>query len=278
MKRLILDFSTRLPGPLATSLLSSDLFDVYKIEFEDFPDAFKSKDLKKVEPLFSQWYEKINSNKQILSIESIEETSPIFKKYKTIIAVGNLKKSDIAFLKKNHIHFLEIRGAKEENHKYLHDLNALLLTKSFQMNTSSQEPYLPFAGVNFAQSIRAKLLELSLRKSESWIHEKVYLKEESIKVFDQLADSDQRVNHLHNGKFPCYKFYKTKDNKTIALSCIEEHFWIKFCNVFNLNLKPLDRFNTDFAVLDQISALFLQYNGQDLQDIVDTNKLLMTIY
>lgn len=278
MKRLVLDFSSRLPGPMATALLLGSLFDVIKVEYEGREDPFKGEDLKQIEPLFFEWYQNLNQGKRQLQIKNMSDIENEIKAYDWVIALGSFKKEELDFFNEYQINVLTIKGAKEKKHQFLHDINALLLSSSFRFHQKTQMPYLPFAGINFAQSIRAKILEMALNTKSNLQNEHIYLKEETLKTFDLLKSENRESLHLHNGKFPCYNFYQTKDKRLVALSTIEEHFWNDFCRVFNLKLENEDRFKTNRSVFDQISALFSQYDGQILQDIVDTNGLLITIY
>jgi hypothetical protein len=276
VKRLILDFSSRLPGPLATSLLPKEFFDVMKVEFLQKPDAFTSDDLRKVDPIFYQWYQNINKNKKKVTIATIDDLNELIGQYDWILALGNFKEEESTFFQKKKIHTLTILGGAKERHRYLHDLNALVLSRSFQFHKSLNMPHLPFAGVNFAQAIKSKILEITL--NDKIQNERIYLKEETLKVFDLLSDDKLGHKHLHNGKFPCYNLYQTKDKRFVALSAIEERFWKDFCDVFDLKFTAQERFSVNPSIFQQISKVFGQYNGQKLQDIVDTNGLLITIY
>ncbi len=43
------------------------------------------------------------------------------------------------------------------------------------------------------------------------------------------------TSDLLHGKFPCYKVYRTKDEKFISIAAIEHKFWAELCNLLNLS-------------------------------------------
>ena len=264
----ILDLTSRLPGPLATHLLAKLGAKVTKLEWEDRPDPFRLGDGES-DPIFKIWYDNFNSNKKI-KIENFEG----FKKEELdsfdLILYSPQKRYQDFFSEKHKR--IEILGGRES--KYMHDLNALAMSKSFNLN-KGELPHLPFAGILYAQNIATNALAL-LQNQKT--HHKMYLSDISEEVLDLFWDESLGFDskHLHTGKFPCYNIYRSADKHLVALACVEERFWAKFIELFNLNLELTDRFDTSDKVkaiiYDRLSALSLE----EIKKIIGENDICIS--
>ena len=128
--------------------------------------------------------------------------------------------------------------------KSMHDLNAMSLAGLLSLYVADKKekivapPFLPIAGISFGHKAATDLLAAyvkSLRDSKT-IFVKTYLDEATEDIYGLFwpeADrKNKRVKFLHNGLYPCYALYQTKDHKYVALAAVEEKFWQRFCEIF----------------------------------------------
>ena len=88
---------------------------------------------------------------------------------------------------------------------------------------------------------------------------------------------DPTKKYLHSGAFPAYNVYTSKDNRNICLAAIEEKFWSKFSALFDLNLAPRDRFDTSGHIYAMIENKFSKLTSNEIQDIIKTESICLTI-
>lgn len=280
----VLDLSQRLPGPFACSHLMELGASVLKVEDPSVPDAFQRDEIKKVAPLFYDWYKSINKNKEVrkLSYTSLYEKLP--KDFDLIITTldqEKVKKFQIDKLGK----IVLCLTSDEDGTHGAHDLNLLakfglldLYLVDKETNTISP-PYLPLAGIAFSYEIamhalaeiiasqgQAKLVNVSMEKA---------IKKGLAKLNPSQKNAMQK--HLINGAMPCYHVYRLKDGNFGALAAIEEHFWIKFCEDFKLYLHAEQRFDTTGEVLQKISNIFLKYTYEDLITKYQTENYCLSL-
>lgn len=270
----ILDLSSRLPGPLATNFLAQLGAQVRKIEWQHAPDPFLENN-PIYDGLFLSWYKNINANKEIKNCDFDSFDFLELENFDIIVYSPSRK---IKEKLPSNITKIEIRGGKE--HKFMHDLNALVLSESFHFNTNGNTPFLPFAGIIYAQQIALKALAFHHSAQDKNSPLELYLSDTANEVLDLFWNHKLNTNKsklfLHNGKFPCYNIYKSKDQCVIALAAVEEHFWISFIQIFSLNLRPEDRFNTDPKVFNQLRDLFSSLKIQEIKDKVGNKEICLT--
>lgn len=295
----IIDLSYRLPGPYCGKLLSDLGANVLKIEDVNHGDQFYSGALSKDEPLFKKWYQVLNQNKKevLLDFSSNRDQDKLKEiilnadgllyglpeKIKTKLQLESLLKNQ-----RRSFVSIEFLASKTQGH-FLHDLNALAKSGLLQLHIKDRiddiisPPFLPFAGLNLG--IRAALNFTShylySLKNNSSADLKMYLDEttsDSYSLFWPNEDRSQNMfNYLHNGAFPCYSIYKTKDQKYFALAAIENKFWSLFCSKFKLD-QNLDRFyNQDQSVFQIISFKFKSLNAEEILEIMGSDELCLTI-
>jgi len=282
----VIDFSYRLPGPFCGKILSDLGAHVIKIEDQIYKDPFLADDFSQFDPSFTSWYEKLNAEKKVLRFDfnSTEDQQKIFELVNTSDAIimglpqklrAKLKLTNEELKFKRAFVVIELHASKKEQ-KSMHDLNALALSGLLSLHIGSQinknekiinPPFLPIAGIAFGHKAATDLLAslISAQKSKQSVFTKTYLDEvtnELLGIF--WTDKDRatsRTSFLHNGHYPCYSIYQTKDLRYIALAAVEEKFWIKFCEVFQIDT-TFDRFyNEDdqlfHIVSNALSALTL---------------------
>ena len=276
----ICDLSTRLPGPLATMALAHLGAKVLKIENTDKQgDPFPSQDIKRIAPNFHDWYTNLNKNKIIHQISFNKEQSKlkVLLESADIILMPNSKalKSLIAQLVESSAARVIIFIAGSSGaHKAMHDINALSMTESFRFylkhEQKPQMPYLPFAGISFGQQVATLSLAAYIKSTQEnkTVKETIYLDQSIKRTFDALySNTDISNGHfLHNGAFPCYQIYKTKDNHYISLAAVEEKYWENLIKNFNLPLTTEQRFDTTGKIKTLLENEFKQ---QSLEQILN---------
>lgn len=277
MKNLrVFDFSARLPGPLAGHILAQKGIVTYKVEDTQFPDPFSEPSLQQLDPIFKVWYEKINGNKKLIrgSIEEIKQLVFDSMAEQNIFLCSNhgrLKQQLGSLPANTKAVFLEIQAGRGED-CYMHDLNALAQTPVFKLHLkqSSLPPFLPIAGVGFAQDIATQalfgVLELTCEQPE--IFRTALLKESTQNIFEPLWDNSLSIEnqYLHTGRFPCYRIYQAQDCQ-VAVAAVEEKFWNKFTQTFDLPLSSEDRLSSDPEIAKIVEQRLKEYKRQDLQNM-----------
>lgn len=283
--KTIIDLSSRLPGPLATKILSARGANVIKIENIHYPDPFLSDGLPKEDRSFLHWYEELNQHKKVLKFDfsnslDQEEIRKIISGSDALITGLSLKiqkelkitSLELKELKKNQpFAFLEIKSSRNE--QGLHDLNALalsgLLKKHCENQTSSQDiispPFVPLAGVSFAQSLALDLVSALFESSLSneFIEVQSFLDESILETYSFFTHQTQD-KFLHSGLYPCYNIYKTQDDHYVALAAVEMKFWQNALKALNLPMS-LDQFkNTDQSVFNELIAAFKTHTLAEL--------------
>jgi crotonobetainyl-CoA:carnitine CoA-transferase CaiB-like acyl-CoA transferase len=274
----VLDLSQRLPGPLATKELELLGAQVTKASPIGKKDAFELAD----DLLFNEWFKNLNSNKKIeyFSLENIQE---LLSAHDIIISPSNFDES--SFELENKV-LIKVGGSSDLSP--MHDLNALAKTSNFKLYlnefTSDQidPPYLPFAGIIYGQKIAmtalAGLFKLSQTNQTQIID--LFLDRAAMQTLDlfwsEKLESLGQTKFLHNGALPCYNIYTTSDNKYIALACVEEHFWKKFCDIFELTLKKEDRFDTTSKTTQLITGVFKNLTLNEIINRVGKEQICLT--
>jgi crotonobetainyl-CoA:carnitine CoA-transferase CaiB-like acyl-CoA transferase len=294
----IIDFSHRLPGPFCGKILSDLGADVIKIEDHIFKDPFLAGLFAEFDPSFIAWYENLNNSKKVLrfdfnSPEDQKKIAELVQKSDALI-MGlpqstrqklKLTDQDLAFNKPFVV--IELLASRTEK-KSMHDLNALATSGLLSLFIGNQNkkiidpPFLPIAGIAFGHKAATDLLAnlLCAQKKMQTIFTKTYLDEVTnnlLGIFWPKVDRDlNRKLFLHNGQYPCYSIYQTKDHKYVALAAVEEKFWKKFCEVFEIKT-TLDRFyNKDQELFLLISNSISSKNRSEIEDLIANEDLCLS--
>lgn len=278
----ILDLTQRLPGPFATKILSNLGAKVTKLTPTGKKDAFLN--YGEIETLFEVWYKNFNSNKEINEINFSTSLQKYIDESDLIVYPKGFKKELFDFSNKA---IVVIAGSNSKTSSK-HDLNALAATKVFQIFTHNKDdlqidpPFLPIAGIAFSQQIATESIAAIFKSKMQRVQVEttVYL-DESVKfIFDHFWGSEmtkeKRFKFLHNGRFPSYNIYRTKDHLYIAIAALEEHFWEKFCEIFNLPLKKEDRFDTSGTVINKLIELFKNLTLNEITLIIGEEDICLT--
>lgn len=274
----VLDLSMRLPGPLATYSLNLSGAEVTKIENTDWgKDPFREK----VPGLenFNDWYQNLNSCKKIVELSFKENQEELIKEISDsdIIIAPHSKR--LKALIENHSKGVCIFLDSSKTLGGMHDLNALALTETFKSHfiDTLSPPYLPFAGIAFAQLVSQQALAgVIARKHDEAISDVIYLDEAAKLILDSLA-SNHGPRVLNNGAFPCYQIYPLKDGGHACLAAVEEHYWAEFCEVFQLEFSVTDRMDASGKVEKVIRKLFTNLSTSEIKEKIDNRRFCLTL-
>jgi len=173
--------------------------------------------------------------------------------------------------------------------KSMHDLNALAMTGLLSLYVAHEKekivdpPFLPIAGISFGHKAATDLLAayICAQKQNKTQFVKTFLDkvtDEILGIFWPEEDRKQgRTKFLHNGIYPCYALYQTKDKKYVALAAVEEKFWNRFCEVFGVETK-LDRFfNQDESLFKLISDKLHQFTQKEIESKIADEDLCLSV-
>lgn len=271
-QKIILDLTTRLPGPLATYLLADLGYKIVKVEWEEFPDAFNLRD-----PVFSNWYKVLNKNKLIVKIRR-DDPAEIkkIKKYllkseAVIVGLPPQIRQRLKLEKLIHSHpgslavvNLQAFTSSQKSNKPLHDLNALALSgllkshiEQFNEREKIPPPFLPLAGITYGQNLCIQLLQLLIKsKNDGKTHIKNYSLEESLNTLARPFLVDNLLGP-HNGQLPCYHIYPIKKkNCYMALALMEKKYWNGFIEASGIALSPEDHLKSDRRIFQKLQNYF----------------------
>lgn len=295
----VIDLTHRLPGPLCGKILSDLGASVIKIEDHVFQDPFLSGLFAQFDPGFVSWYENLNAGKKIerFDFNSPEDQNKIHQLVVNadFVLMGlppktrsKLKVSDEDLNLPRPMVVIELLASKHEQ-KSMHDLNALAMTGLLSLHVAGKKekyldpPFLPIAGISFGHKAATDLLAAYIKASKESQTQfvKTYLDQatqELLGIFWPKADREKgRTKFLHNGSYPCYSLYQTKDQQYIALAAVEEKFWKRFCEVFDIQ-GTNDRFyNQDESLFEKISAKIQKYTTQEIELLIKDEDLCVSI-
>lgn len=272
----VLDLSHRLPGPLGAKLLADKGAEVVKLEDEKLKDPFLEGFFATFDESFMDWYQELNAAKKVVRLDfkgaSIRSEISQWVQWADIILLGLSDKMALQFgLGPEDLKTITTAkvvlsmGASQSNKTAMHDLNALAEAGLLDMHVAgvSQSPlpppFLPVAGIAFGQQIAlsAVALFLQAQREKKCIISKVFMLEEIENVFTPFWSknlrSKERTKFLHNGAYPCYCLYKSKDGDWVAVAAVEEKFWLQFNDALGLGLSLEERFSRSPETFERVA-------------------------
>jgi alpha-methylacyl-CoA racemase len=295
----IIDLSHRLPGPLCGKILSDLGALVIKVEDHQFQDPFLSGLFAKEDSSFISWYKNLNDKKRVerFDFNSPGDQEKIHELVTSADAVimglplktrEKLKVTDSHLTLKKPFVSIELLASEHEK-KSMHDLNAMAMTGLLSLYVAGKKdkiidpPFLPIAGISFGHKGATDLLAgfiLALKEKETQFV-KTYMdqvSDELLGIFWPKADREMnRTKFLHNGIYPCYSLYQTKEGKYVALAAVEEKFWKRFCEIFSI-VTQLDRFHyEDSKLFDLISAHLVRYTQKEIAQLIANEDICLSI-
>ncbi|RPJ78179.1 MAG: CoA transferase [Alphaproteobacteria bacterium] len=295
----VIDLTHRLPGPLCGKILSDLGATVIKIEDHVFQDPFLSGLFAQFDSSFVSWYENLNKGK---TIDRFDFNSPDDQKKIHDLVINadavimglppktriKLKLTDEDLKLKKAMVVIELLASAHEK-KSMHDLNALAMTGILSLYVAGQKdkivdpPFLPIAGISFGHKAATDLLAAfikAMKKNETQFV-KTYLDQVTHELLGIFWPHDDRqagrTKFLHNGIYPCYSLYQTKDHKYVALAAVEEKFWNRFCEVFKIKSSHDRFYKEDQSLFHLISDEIQKHTSQEIESLIKDEDLCLSI-
>lgn len=254
--RTIIDCSALLPGPFIGKLLALQGAKVIKVENPHVPDGAKA---------MGSFYDDLNELKEIVPLDLKSDADRIiFRSYieKADGLVEGFRpqaKARLGLDEKSlhavnpHLAIVSLVGYPEDGPKKDragHDINFQALTGCLSL--FNEMPALPLADLFAAYRgalAMASALD-SVARHKKGIRTVIAMDESLTEVQSVLIRDFQTTGivpryreNLFSGLYPCYREYKSKDGKRIAVGAIEQKFWDKICEL----IKKPDLKNKGYA-------------------------------
>lgn len=297
----VIDFTHRLPGPLCGNLLAGLGASVTKIEDETHRDAFLKGLFADMDDSFTKWYGELNDKKDILRFDFKSTTD--CEKIKEMVNEADclimglppkvqerlgLTQQQLTSRKKP-LAVIELIASFAHSNS-MHDLNALAETGLLQLFVEGKSdpilspPFLPLAGMALGAKGALDLVSLiwKAQREEKVLFHQTSLIQSTQDIFASAWPLDLRQRgvkkFLHNGLYPCYSLYKTKDAQYVALAAVEQKFWVSFCESFSLSIEPAQRFKHDNrSIFNQLSQLFINLSVKEVKQKMGSKDLCLSI-
>jgi len=276
----VLDFSTLLPGPLATLMLVEAGAEVIKLERPG-----TGEDMRATVPQLegqSLGYATLNRGKKSITInlkdkDAVERLRPLLEKADVLVEQfrpGVMERLGLGFEAVKAINpdiiYCSITGYGQTGPKSLaagHDMNYVSDAGILSLSTgSADKPTMPFAlvadigggtypaVVNILLALRnrdktGKGAHLDIAMAEGafafayWAHAK------GVVADKKIVNGGERVT----GGMPRYSLYTTSDGRQLAVGAIEQKFWLTFCDLINLPQELRDDSATSDATRAEIA-------------------------
>ena len=278
----VLDFSTLLPGPLASLFLSEMGAEVIKVERLKLGDEMRRKtpEIDGTNVSFAI----LNRGKKSIEINlknnfQNEKLKKLIKEVDIVIEQfrpGVMKRLGLDYgsikLINPKIIYVSITGYGQEGPKsnfaghdlnYIGDTGLLSLSMGKEDNTVVPPALIADIGAGSYPAIMNILLALrkrDLNKDGSFI---------DISMTDGLFtfmfwalgkgfsenEWSQNSDYYLSGGSPRYNIYETKDKRYLAVAPIEDRFWNKFCEVINLDISYKDQKKTDQEIIEKVRSI-----------------------
>ena len=278
----VLDFSTLLPGPLASLFLSEMGAEVIKVERLKLGDEMRRKtpEIDGTNVSFAI----LNRGKKSIEINlknnlQNKKLKKLIKKVDIVLEQfrpGVMKRLGLDYgsikLINPKIIYVSITGYGQEGPKsnfaghdlnYIGDTGLLSLSMGKEDNTVVPPALIADIGAGSYPAIMNILLALrkrDLNKEGSYI---------DISMTDGLFtfmfwalgkgfsknEWSQNSDYYLSGGSPRYNIYETKDKRYLAVAPIEDRFWNKFCEVIDLDITYKDQKKTDQEIIQKVTSI-----------------------
>lgn len=295
----VIDLSHRLPGPFCGKILSDLGATVIKIEDHKFQDPFLSGLFAQFDSSFISWYENLNQEKTISRFDFNDEVDQekihklVTNADAVIIGIPDktrekLKITDKDLSLKKPMVVIELLASRHEK-KSMHDLNAMAMTGLLSLYVAGRTekiinpPFLPIAGISFGHKAATDVLAAfikSMRSNETQFV-KTYLDEVTEELFGIFWPKADRIlgrtKFLHNGIYPCYSIYQTKDAKYVALAAVEEKFWLRFSEIFKIDTTHDRFYHKDQTLFNQIARKLGSFTQAEIAKIIKDEDICLSV-
>jgi alpha-methylacyl-CoA racemase len=294
----VLDLSHRLPGPLAGKLLADQGADVVKLEDQVAMDPFLEGLFAQFDSSFVDWYHALNEKKQVVRLDfkasNAKELVRPWLEWADVVLMGLSEKlatqlgvdpSGTASLTGARV-FLSM-GASRQSKTAMHDLNVLAETGLLKLHVAGQTqsplppPFLPVAGISFGQqtALTALALHQQAVRENKCVISKVFMQEEIENSLTPFWPKRQQelgqTKFLHNGAYPCYCLYRTKDGDWLAVAAVEEKFWLAFSQAFQLKLE--NRFDRNPESFEQVARAVSARTTAELEHLLEGKDICVSV-
>lgn len=244
----IIDLTWRLPGPLATYFLAKQGMEVIKYEDKNHRDPF----LKWYwDRSFAEIYDAFQSVKELRLIDfgSAEDAESLRQEIRTADAVVmsfpprveaklGLTHEEIASSFAG-ISFTRLGFRPGDDHS-AHDLNSIAQSNLLKMHILDRSddiiapPFLPVSGMFFSYHIAITVLATVIQQKgerepiQNWCYLQDAVDHAQQAYYPASIQERTPATFLHNGRFPCYNIYRTKDGGYLAVAAVEPKFWERF--------------------------------------------------
>ena len=280
----VIDFSTLLPGPLASLFLAETGAEVIKIEKPGIGDEMRE--------AYPKWnnqsvsFSMLNRGKKSLSLdlkdpENLKILEPIIKEADILIEQfrpGVMKRLGLDYetVKKinKKIIYVSITGYGQKGPKSMvagHDLNYIgntgLLSLSMGSGVNTVVPPALIADIAGGSYPAVINILLALRKRD--------INQEGSFIDISMSDNlfpfmfwglgtgfsknawPGNADSILSGGSPRYNIYKTSDNAYLAAAPLEDRFWKKFCEVIDLPKKYINIKDNQLEVIQKVRNIIL---------------------
>lgn len=294
----VIDFTHRLPGPLAGKILADMGAKVIKIEDSKHKDPFLSGMFSEFDQSFEDWYEELNKKKQVVRLDFKDpKAKEEIKKYLSqaqglMLSLSPKLKAGLGLtdedLKNNKIAVVELEASSTHN-KAMHDLNALAISGYLSLHIAHETnpivapPFLPVAGIAFGQQVATQILAnmLESNRINGFVKSVSYLHDTAEAIFHPFwsknLQGQKKTKFLHNGAYPCYSLYRSKDGHYVAVAAVEEKFWADLIETFHISLPMNRRFETSEEAFGQVAQVFAKMNTDEIESRSKNKELCLSI-
>jgi alpha-methylacyl-CoA racemase len=294
----IIDFTHRLPGPLAGKILADMGAEVIKVEDIKHKDPFLSGAFSDFDQSFENWYEELNKNKKVIRLDFKDPN--IKTEIKKILdgASGlmlslspKLKASlglDDDELKHLPLAVVELEASSTHN-KAMHDLNALAISGYLSLHVAHENdpivapPFMPVAGIAFGQQVATQILAniIDSIRTKGFIKSVSYLHDTADAIlhpfWSKTLRGQKKTKFLHNGAYPCYSLYRTLDGQYVAVAAVEEKFWLNLMETFSVSLPLERRFETSEEAFNAVARTFAKLTADAIESKSQNKELCLSI-
>ncbi|MBV1867698.1 MAG: CoA transferase [Marinosulfonomonas sp.] len=300
----VLDFSTLLPGPLATLMLAEAGAEVVKLERPG-----TGEDMRRFEPKLdakSLGYTLLNRGKKSIALDlkeagSVEALRPLIEKADVIVEQfrpGVMERLGLGYeaVRKMNpdIIYCSITGYGQSGPKSLvagHDMNYLgdagvLSISSGPVDNPTVPPALMAdvgggtypAVVNILLALRnrdrtGEGAHLDIAMAEGVFAFAYWAYAQGVVLEQPVPNGAARLT----GAVPRYRMYPTSDGKLAAVACIEQKFWDAFCDVIDMPANLRDDSRDPAACIAEISRRVLVHDAAHWEKLFKAADCCCTI-
>ncbi|HVZ37657.1 MAG TPA: CoA transferase [Candidatus Kapabacteria bacterium] len=261
----IIDLTWRLPGPLATYFLARQGMQVIKYEDVQHRDPFLKWSW---DPAFETVYHAFQQPKELRLIDfnSPDDAAALRAEIATADAVVmsfpprveaklGLREHEIAGAFSG-VSFTRLGFRPGDDHS-AHDLNTMAQSHLLKMHILDRTddiiapPFLPVTGMFFSYHIAITVLATAMRQRgeqapiQNWCYLQDAVDHAQEAYYPATLQERTPATFLHNGRFPCYNMYRTRDGGYLAVAAVEPKFWSRF-----RELAGLDDLDDDDGLVD----------------------------